>query len=168
VDEQIPKEIEIGEILEISRSTVRQAINKLVSEGYLYRMKAKGTFVSKPKVDEGFFQKLESFNQEMLLKGLKASTKIISLKAVKGIDNINSKLGISLEERLVYLCRLRFADDEPVVYLETYLPYDKYKALLNEDFTNLSLYAVLEQKFNSRVVRAVRGRKAKKKVIIKY
>lgn len=156
VDEQIPKEMELGDVLGISRSTIRQAINELVSEGYLYRIKAKGTFVSKPKVDEGFFQKLESFNQEMLLKGLKPSTKVIALKAIQGMESVNKRLQISVEERLIYLCRVRYADDEPVVYLETYLPYDRYKGLLKEDFTAQSLYSVLEQKYNSRVARAVR------------
>jgi GntR family transcriptional regulator len=156
VDEQIPNEIDIGDALGISRSTVRQAFNELVSEGYLYRIKAKGTFVSRPKVDEGFFQKLESFNSEMLQKGLTPSTKVLELKAIPGIKKINAKLGIPPEARLIYLCRLRYADSDPVVYLETYLPHDNYSGLMEEDFTEQSLYSVLECRYNARVVKATR------------
>lgn len=156
VDEQIPNEMEIMNGLEISRSTVRQAINELVSEGYLHRIKAKGTFVSKPKVDEGFFQKLESFNHEMLQKGLTPSTKVLALKTVEGIEHINNRLLLDPQEKLIYLSRIRYANDEPVVYLETYIPYSKFPELLSEDFENQSLYSLLEQKYNSRVVRATR------------
>lgn len=155
-DDQIPNEMEFVDTLHISRSTVRQALNALVSEGYLYRIKAKGTFVSKPKVDEGFFLKLESFNDEMIQKGLMPSTKVLSLNIVPEIEEINNRLQISVCSRLIYLCRLRSANGEPVVYLETYLPYDRYSGLLFENFTTQSLYSVLEGKFNSRVEKAVR------------
>jgi GntR family transcriptional regulator len=37
IDDYLPTEIELGTILNISRSTVRQALNELVAEGYLYR-----------------------------------------------------------------------------------------------------------------------------------
>lgn len=156
VDEQIPIEIEMVAVLNVSRSTVRQAINELVAEGYLYRIKAKGTFVSKPKVDENFFQKLESFNQEMLQKGLTPSTKVLTLKAIPGIKDINKKLGIAADEKLIYLCRLRYANGEPIVYFETYISYDRYTDLLREDFESGSLYSVLELKYNTRVIRALR------------
>lgn len=156
VDEQIPNEMDLGEALAVSRSTVRQAVSELVSEGYLYRVKAKGTFVSRPKVDEGFFQKLESFNSEMELKGFQPSTKVLALKKAPGIEEINRKLGIPTEAPLIYLSRLRFADGDPVVFLETYLPYDRFPGLLGEDFTSQSLYSLLETKYNARVAKALR------------
>jgi GntR family transcriptional regulator len=156
VDEQIPNELELGQALGVSRSTVRQAVSELVSEGYLHRVKAKGTFVSRPKVDEGFLQKLESFNSEMTQKGLRPSTKVLAQKAEPGPDKINRRLGIPPGSPVIYLCRLRYADGEPVVYLETYLPYDRYACLLEEDFSEQSLYSLLECKYNARVVKAVR------------
>ncbi|MBQ3575079.1 MAG: GntR family transcriptional regulator [Clostridia bacterium] len=42
----LPPEEKIAAMCGISRTTVRQAINELVKEGWLYRVKAKGTFVS--------------------------------------------------------------------------------------------------------------------------
>lgn len=156
VGDQIPNESELTEGLSISRSTVRQAISELVSEGYLLRVKAKGTFVSKPKVDEGFFQILESFNAEMMRKGLTPSTKVLSLKKLTGVEEITSRLHLPPGSMLIYLCRLRYADDEPVVYLETFLPFDRFEGLIKTDFTSASLYTELEEIFGARITRAVR------------
>jgi DNA-binding GntR family transcriptional regulator len=46
---KIPSEEELCELYKISRPTIRQAINELVSNGYLFREKGKGTFVAKTK-----------------------------------------------------------------------------------------------------------------------
>lgn len=65
----LPSEAEICEKLKISRPTVRQAMGDLTAEGYLTRQKGKGTFVARPKIQGGFFQKLQSFEEEMRQRG---------------------------------------------------------------------------------------------------
>ena len=57
--DMIPTENEISEEFQISRTTVRQAITELVQEGWLYRVKSKGTFVTRPKIPQDFLRKLE-------------------------------------------------------------------------------------------------------------
>ena len=63
--DMIPTEKEISDSFGISRTTVRQAITELVQEGWLYRVKSKGTFVSQPKITQNFIRKIESFNDQM-------------------------------------------------------------------------------------------------------
>ena len=46
---QIPSENEFAEEFGVSRITVRQALNQLQLEGYIFKVPGKGTFVSKPK-----------------------------------------------------------------------------------------------------------------------
>lgn len=46
--EQVPSEKQLCEIYSVSRTTVRQAIGHLVTEGLLYHVKGRGTFVRKP------------------------------------------------------------------------------------------------------------------------
>ena len=46
---------------------------------------------------------------------------------------------------LIYLERLRYADDIPMVYLETYVPYERFSALYHVDFTVNSLYESLDR-----------------------
>ena len=154
--ECIPPETELMERFGVSRATVRQAVGELMHSGYLYRHKGKGTFVSAPKVDEGFFSRLESFNEEISRKGLVPSTRVLSLKAAAPIPYINAQLELAPEERLICLSRLRCADGVPVVFFETYLPYSRYAGLLEQDFVQNSLYSLLETQYGHRVNRARR------------
>jgi GntR family transcriptional regulator len=45
--QRVPSEKQLGELYNVSRTTVRQAVNNLVAGGLLYHVKGKGTFVRK-------------------------------------------------------------------------------------------------------------------------
>ncbi|MDR1288505.1 MAG: GntR family transcriptional regulator [Treponema sp.] len=147
----LPPENELCEKLCVSRPTIRQAFSELVSEGYLCRYKGKGTFVCRPKVEERFFSKLESFSREMISKGLSPRTKVLVLEKLEGPQEANEKLEIPLDASLIHLERLRMADDVPLVYLDTFLPYDQYRKLMKVDFNVKSLYDSLEKLCRVRV-----------------
>ena len=152
----LPPEAEICEKLQISRPTVRQAMGDLVAEGYLTRRKGIGTFVSRPKIEGGFFQKLQSFDEEMRQKGLAPSTKVLRLNPMEGVPSICEKLQIQPDNKLIFLERLRFANGEPIVWVETYLPYARFPRLLSVDFERQSLYKELEHSYLCPVERVVR------------
>ena len=65
VDSLIPTEKELSDQFDISRTTVRQAITELVQEGWLYRVKSKGTFIARQKLPQDFLQRLETFSEQM-------------------------------------------------------------------------------------------------------
>lgn len=154
--DMIPTELEFCERCGVSRPTIRQALSELVSDGYLYRLKGKGTFVAVPKIDARFLNKLQSFNQEMQQKGLLPSTKVMTLEVVQGKGAINEKLSIPASQKLIYLERVRYANGVPIVYLETYLPYHPYERLMEQDFNITSLYSQLEELYHVRVSHVVR------------
>jgi GntR family transcriptional regulator len=154
--DMLPPENELCELLQISRPTIRQAFTELVNEGYLDRHKGKGTFVSKPKVDDRFFSKLESFNTEMLSKGLTPHTKIIAIKKIECPHEANDRLCIPLNAPILYLSRLRSVDNIPLVYVETFLSFEKYGKIMNVDLTINSLYDSLEEIYHVRVSRVRR------------
>ena len=53
-DEQIPPEFDLSEMYQVSRSTVRKAIAKLVSDDLLIKIHGKGTFVAPPRMRGDF------------------------------------------------------------------------------------------------------------------
>lgn len=154
--DMIPSELDLCDMHDISRSTIRQTLSELVMEGYLTRRRAKGTVVAAPKIDARFLNKLQSYNEEMRQKGLEPSTRLMNLKVLEGVRHINEKLRLEVSEPLIYLERLRCADGEPLVYLETYIPYSIFPLLMKQDFTNGSLYEYMEKLYDKRVSRVVR------------
>ena len=150
-DDMLPPENELCILLEVSRPTIRQAFNELVSEGHLERFRGRGTFVSKPKIEAHFFSKLESFNDEIRAKNMTPHTKVLALEKLTGHHDVENRLKLEPGSPLILLSRLRLADDVPLVYVDTYLPYDEYSGLLDVDFNEKSLYSTLEEIYKVRV-----------------
>lgn len=153
----IPAEVEISEHFGISRPTVRQAISELVVEGYLYRIKAKGTFISKPKITQDFLLVLDSFNNEMRKKGMTPSTKILQKEVVKCDEKVAHALDIPHGAEIIKLTRLRYADLEPIVLVITHLPYEKCPELMSRDLENESMYEILEKESGMLISNASRS-----------
>ncbi|GBF34280.1 transcriptional regulator [Desulfocucumis palustris] len=151
-----PSENELCERFSVSRPTVRQAINELVREGLLHRIKGKGTFVSAPKIEQDFIQKLMSFTEEMRQKGLKDSTRVLNLKVASASKAVAAHLSLGMDESVFCLERLRFINGEPIVVVTTYLPQKNCPALDKHDLTNKSLYETLEKHYGIKVCRARR------------
>jgi len=154
--ELLPPENELCKMLNVSRPTIRQAFTELVNEGYLHRYKGKGTFISASKINDRFFSKLQTFHDEMVEKGYNPSTLVLKLEKIKGPHEANEQLSLPLNAPLLYLSRVRSIDTIPLVYVETYLPYDEYKDLMQVDFMANSLYDSLEKLYHKRVNRVIR------------
>lgn len=120
-DQQISSEREICEMYDVSRTTVRQAINEAVNEGMLYRIPGKGTFVAKPKIDQGLFQ-MSSFTQTIIARGMAPRTEILREEQIPADAQLANILNLEIGEQVVNLTLLGYADDEPVVYYRSFMP----------------------------------------------
>ncbi|PCK19863.1 phosphonate metabolism transcriptional regulator PhnF [Bacillus pumilus] len=120
-DTLIPSEREYAERFGISRMTVRQALSNLVNEGYLYREKGKGTFVSRKKFEQPL-QGLTSFTEDMRQRGLKASSQLIDFKRIACPEHLRPALQLSNSEPVYELKRIRLANDEPMAIETSYIP----------------------------------------------
>ena len=157
IEEPIPTEVEISEYFGISRPTVRQAINELVVEGYLYRIKAKGTFLAKPKITQDFLLILDSFNNEMRKKGLVPSTKILQREIVECDEKTADILKLEPGSDVIKLTRLRSANNEPIVFVITYVPYKVCPPLMDYDLQNESLYEIIQKESGKLIANATRS-----------
>ena len=151
VDSLIPTEKELSEMFQISRTTVRQAITEMVKEGWLYRVASKGTFVARLKIQQDFIKKLETFNEQMERAGFKPRTELLKMDIVEMPHQVQDTFHVVNPGKYVYLYRRRFADDEPIVTVETWLPYEQCGFVMTHNFTVESLYKVLSQNEQTRV-----------------
>jgi GntR family transcriptional regulator len=162
----IPTEMELSAMFNMSRPTVRQGLNTLASQGYLKRVKGKGTFVTKPKIIQENTRFIESYNREMHKKGLIPETKVLEISIKICPDFLVDKLGIKEEDKIIKLKRLRYAyvekeeDKKPILLTTVYIPYEKFPNLIMYDFEKRSLYDVFEEN-NIYIKKAIREIEAK-------
>lgn len=157
--DKLPTEAEFCELLDISRPTIRQAFSELINEGYITRQKAKGTFVSQPKVEGFFFEKLESYEEEMKHLGLTPSTRLLKKEVISAKTECKD---IFHCEEVLHLLRLRYADDEERVLVDTYIPVQDFPNIEHNDFEKESLYHILQKDYQSEVAYVDRVVEAKK------
>lgn len=145
-NETIPSEREYAERFEISRMTVRHALNNLVREGYLYRQKGKGTFISPRKIEQPL-QGLTSFTEDMLKRGYKPGNKLLSFQKMLATQEVASKLDITTEDLVFEIERIRLADDTPMAIEKTYVPVS-IAPNLNELIIKKSIYDYIENELH--------------------
>lgn len=150
--DMIPTENELQSLYQLSRTTVRQAISVLVQDGWLTRVKGKGTFVARHKIKQDFANRIESYNDQILREGMLPSTKILELKVVPASGDVAENLKLPVGAAVIHIERLRFADSDPVVIVDTYLPFDKCSYVMDRNLEEESLYSILNSDSKTAVV----------------
>lgn len=150
----IPPESELIERYQVSRTTVRQVLDRLVNEGLIYRQRGRGSFVAYPTLEQGLVR-IVNFTEDMLQRGFRPASRVLSSGLLPAPQDIAEKLGIEPGEELAYLKRLRLADDEPMGIEESYLVHRYCPGILSRnDYATCSLRVVLDRDYGIRWSRA--------------
>lgn len=150
---RLPSERLLAEWFGVNRLTVRQAVQELIRQGYLYARPGRGTFVARARMHQPL-QWLTSFTEDMAARGMKASSRLLSQEILPAPPDIAQRLNIAPGTEVVRLERLRLADEEPMALETAYLPHSRCPGLLSFDFSQLSLYEVLRKHYGLRLQRA--------------
>jgi GntR family transcriptional regulator len=111
-DQAIPSERELMDLYDVSRNTVRKAIESLIADGVLHRVHGKGTFVSRPRLESRLH--LASFTQDMRRRGLMPSTTLLGVEAERPPTDIAAALELGANELAWRVDRVRLADQQPI------------------------------------------------------
>ncbi len=144
-NERIPSELELSENYNVSRITIRNAINELVEENLLIKKQGKGTFVCGNKIERNI-ARLMGFTEICNMSGLKASSEILFCGVVDATQRDIEILKLQENERVISIQRVRYADDVPVILEHVRFP-SKYSYLMLEDLKNGSIYHLLREKY---------------------
>lgn len=117
----IPPESALQEEYRLSRTTVREAIGQLVTDGVLCRQRGKGTFVAYPKVRHGP-QRSYGLTGYLYAHGLKPGWRVLSIKVLPASLGAVQALGLEPGERVYRIERLRLADNEAIGYHAASVP----------------------------------------------
>lgn len=137
----IPNEVNLAEMLGISRTTLRIAINKLVFEGLLIRKKKAGTKVAPGAVSSKSNNWL-SFSQEMKLRGIPITNFELHVTWELPDKNLANFFDITTDTPVLKMQRLRGRPDEPFVFFVSYF-HPSVGVTPDDDFKR-PLYELLE------------------------
>ena len=137
----LPNEVDLAKQLAISRTTLRQAINKLVFEGLLVRKKRTGTKVAQAAVSSKSNNWL-SFSQEMKLRGIVIKNFELHVTWVYPDESLANFFEIKTDRKILKMEKVRGKPDEPFVYFVSYF-HPRVGLTGDEDFKK-PLYEMLE------------------------
>jgi GntR family transcriptional regulator len=137
---QIPSERQYMQEYNISRSTVREAINLLVRQGILEKQHGKGTFVSLKPIHD-WLGNLSSTTETIRNIGMKPGAKLITHYKTIPPTYIQEQTGF---KEAYFIKRVRYADDIAIGVERHYYPISIGEELIKYDLDNATLYDLVE------------------------
>ena len=156
IDHPIPSEPELCRAYSVSRTTVRKALDDLVREGLLYRVQGKGTFVAPPKLRERFAQRTAGFYEDMVSRGFTVRTRVLEQTVVRASKRVASELELPAGDKVVKWVRLRSIGNDPILISTSFVSQRRFPDIEDEDLTEVSLYALLREKYGVHLARGTR------------
>lgn len=143
-DDMLPSETELIAAYNVSRVTIRHALDDLASGGYIYRMQGKGTYVSKPNASGLSINEYRmSYIAELRLLGYDARRNIICSKLIVCDDELAQKEDLTPGECYFFFERFYDIDSVPFSYEKSYFLYRMVPGIEKHDLANESFNQIL-------------------------
>jgi GntR family transcriptional regulator len=147
LDGKLPSERELAERFAVSRMTARQALQSLQQRGLTYTQAGKGTYVKRLPVQQPL-GKLSSFTADMHDLGIVPHSRVLGAGLILADALIAQKLQVAVQSSVVYLKRLRIANQQPLAIETAHISHVRVPGILSRhDFSRESLYHVLEHDY---------------------
>ena len=138
---RIPSESQLRKKYNLSPMTVRRAINILLDQGVVSTSRGKGTYV-KPLDMQAFSFQLEEL-QQLFRKTDWTTIKLLKVKMVGADEQTASKLSVKPGDDIIFIRRLIFSDDEPVILHNEFLIYDPTRPIVESEMEFTALHGLL-------------------------
>jgi GntR family transcriptional regulator len=116
----IPSETELMKAWSVSRITVRNAVRQLCSEGLVYTVHGRGTFVAEQKITN-YLPSLTSLSADVRKKGMVPSRHVLKLEVIEADKDVATRLHISPGSQVIHFVRITLANKEPIAVAYTYI-----------------------------------------------
>ena len=151
--ELLPPEGRLCTEYDVSRITIRRAVDDLAKDGLLVKQQGRGTFVARPvvaqKYSERFAERIQGFYGEMVARGEQVDTRVLSQRVIFATTELVRVLQLSPDDELVELVRLRSVNGEPNHIVHTFLPLSLFPATATREFSTGSLYDFLRSEYRA-------------------
>lgn len=124
--DRLPTETRLAERYGVARSTVREALKRLEEEGLVDAVQGKGRFLSSvaAAIVERPITRYEGVTQMLTRLGYTVTTSVFSVTETAATEQQAHDLAVDPGTPLIRLARLRYGDDEPLVFSIDHIVHD--------------------------------------------
>lgn len=146
-NEQLPFEKELCEKYNVSKMTVKKALDLLVNDGLIIKRRGCGTFVKDitEKEIQRIIEKKQFSGLTTTSIGHKVTSKVLEFKIINATKEIADILKIEEDEFIYFVHRVRYVDDKAVVIEKTYIPLNLIPGMKLADVKK-SIYGYIKDK----------------------
>jgi len=160
-NDQLPLEKEMCIQYDVSRITIKKAMDQLVMTGLIVKRRGSGSFVK--DVDDNEVTDLSTSHQFVGFSnsymGKEILSEVIEFQIINPTEEIANKLKIEVDGFVYYINRVRYVENEPYVIEYTYMPIDIIPGIKREILQD-SIYNYIEKKLHLNIKSAHRVTRA--------
>ncbi|MBX7234118.1 MAG: GntR family transcriptional regulator [Caldilineales bacterium] len=149
-------EVDLADEMEVSRGTMRKAIEELTEEGLLTRTHGRGTFVASEVLEQALADRMITFSEDLISRGIPFTTHVFAATLTQATPRLAAKLGLEAGQEIFLLKRMRMVEGEALVASHSYVVHQHCPGIAAVDFERSRLFEVLEDQFGLRVARGRR------------
>lgn len=155
--ELLPSEHSMVQIYDCSRNTVRRALGRLVTDGYVQTIQGKGVRnIYRPNEQTAFtLGEIESFRESAARNKQTPSTRVLLYLELTADEKLSRRSGFPVGAPVVYLQRLHYLDGTPLILNHNYFLKDCVPGLTPE-IASRSIYDYLENSLGMMIVNSQR------------
>lgn len=154
--EKIGSQRELEERFQVSKITIRKAIELLEKEGLVLTSQGKGTFVKPEKVEQTLDQ-LQSLSDIIKNSGYTPQVKIKKLEMVSTPASFKQDENEEIDPYCLYIERLHTVEELPIAFAQVYISYDLGEKITKNELENHTIYELLEQKLGITLGEAIQS-----------
>ena len=153
---QLPPEMELLQMMGISRTTLREALRILEEQRFIRKSRGRGTFVMDRAIVKDMSQNF-GITEMISQAGFTAGTRDFKIFTDQASKTLAEKLNLPDGVSVVVIERVRTANDTPIVWTRDIMPQDYLGGWMptGTDLKGVSIYECLERYANIRILDGV-------------
>lgn len=154
---RLPDERSLSEHYQVSRSSMKRALELLAQEGIVFKKRGSGTFINPLYLKNRGLFKYEGSNlgitDSFSVPGKSQNIELLDYQVIKTDDDLKQDLFLTSSDFVYKIRRLRLLDDQPFLIETGFIPI-KIAPDLNPDILKKSLFNYLEHQKNKLVTKS--------------
>ncbi len=147
VSEFLPTEPELEKIYQVSRTTVRTAMEILKDEGFVEIRQGRGTIVLDSRATQSL-NKVTSVTECLRRRGFDVRTKSMYIDIIYATEKLGKELHQTAGTPIARIQRIQLVNEKPIAIIKDYIPYALVPNIEHFSGKFNGLYEFLEQQYH--------------------